>query len=173
MRYTVRAHSTGRITPPILSPTGPGPGASLAVSLDVRGYEIFTAYPLTALASEIKGEVYAANLGLLGKMAGAAAITSSDLAFETDGRVQLRTSLKALGVLGVYISALPELTIEDDFIATIQGQVIPVHTVSVSAVDAHVLEIDVEKAWEEMGLHPGWSNEVEIRVYFSIDHVEA
>ncbi|ROT39552.1 raffinose synthase Sip1 [Sodiomyces alkalinus F11] len=182
MRYTVRAHSTGRLTPPLTPSSssaapgpGPGPGSSsLAVSLDIRGYDIFTAYPLTTLVREAKGEVlYAANLGLLGKMAGAAAIVSSGLAFETDGRVQLRTSLKALGVLGVYLSALPELTIADDFIATIQGRVIPVHTVSVSAADAHVLEIDVEKAWNEMALHPGWSNEVEITVYFSIDHVES
>lgn len=50
---------------------------------------------------------------------------------------------------------------------TIQGKPIPVHTVSVSKIDKHVLEIDVETAWTEMDLEPGWSNEVEVRIYIN------
>lgn len=171
MKYIVRAHTSGRVS----QPASPGQGAAgssdlMVVSLAPGGHEIMTAYPLVAFDSETKGKVYAANLGLVGKMTGAAAIVRTDLSLEHDGKVQLKTSLKALGVLGVYISRLPELTIEDDFIATIQNQVIPVEAVSVSKDDAHVLEIDVEKAWRDMTLHPGWSNEVEVKVFFSIDH---
>lgn len=62
------------------------------------------------------------------------------------------------------------MTIGDDFLITIQNQVIPVHTVSISKSHDSVVEIDIEKAWHEMGLHPGWSNEVEITVIFAIDH---
>lgn len=183
-----------------MSPGDPGAtGADVMVALDVRGYEIFTAYPLSAFDCEGKGKIYAANLGLLGKMTGAAAIVSSDFELERNGKVELRARLKALGVLGaynskshvvyvqawgrtadslsanegIYVSKLPELTIEDDFIATIQGQVIPRDTVSVSKDDEHVLEIDIQRAWEEMALRPGWGNEVEVKVTFSIEHEES
>jgi hypothetical protein len=52
---------------------------------------------------------------------------------------------------------------------TIQEMGIPVETVSFSNSDKHVLEIDVEKAWNEMGLKSGWSNEVEVKVYIKIE----
>lgn len=169
MKYVVRAHSSGRITAPL----SPGLPALVLSSLDVRGYDILTAYPVESFESETRGRVYAANLGLLGKMTGAAAIMGSDFDLERDGKVRLTTSLKTLGVLGVYISALPDLTIKDDFIATIQGRVIPVQTVLVSKVDSHVLEIDVEAAWQELGLHAGWGNEVEVKIIFAIDHEDS
>ncbi|OHW93263.1 raffinose synthase sip1 [Colletotrichum incanum] len=170
MRYVIRAHSTGKVSQPI-SPSSAA--SSLTVSLDVRGYDIFTAYPLSSFDSEVKGKVWTANLGLVGKMTGAAAILNSDFMLRHDGKVELKTRLKALGVLGIYISKLPELTIGDDFLVTIQNQVIPVHTVSISKSHESVVEIDIEKAWQEMGLHPGWSNEVEMTVVFAIDHEEA
>jgi hypothetical protein len=71
---------------------------------------------------------------------------------------------------GIYISTLPKMTIEGDFMATIQGQAIPPETVSVSEADKHVLQVDLEVAWKKMGLKAGWSNEVEVKVYFAIDH---
>lgn len=54
--------------------------------------------------------------------------------------------------------------------ATIQGQPIPPHTVIVSKTSSHVLEIDIETAWKEMGLDAGWSNEVEVKVYFTLEN---
>ncbi|KAJ4297296.1 hypothetical protein N0V88_004214 [Collariella sp. IMI 366227] len=74
----------------------------------------------------------------------------------------------ALGVLGIYISALSELSVEDDFMVTIQGQPIPPHTVSKNSQDEHVLDVDIETAWKEMELESGWSNEVEVKVYFGL-----
>jgi hypothetical protein len=53
---------------------------------------------------------------------------------------------------------------------TIQGLTIPLSAVSINRNENHTLEIDVEKCWNEMGLQPGWSNEVEVKVYFSVDH---
>jgi len=60
------------------------------------------------------------------------------------------------------------MSVQDDFMATIQGQPIPAHTAGRCSHDEHVLEIDLETAWHEMGLRPGWSNEVEIKVYMNI-----
>ncbi len=70
---------------------------------------------------------------------------------------------------GIYISALPELSVQDDFLVTIQGQPIPPHTVSVNGQDKHVLDVDIETAWTEMGLKGGWANEVEVKVYFALE----
>lgn len=61
------------------------------------------------------------------------------------------------------------MTIKDDFMVTIQGQAIPPHTVSVSRSDKFVVEIDVETAWKEMSLESGWSNEVEVKLYFNME----
>lgn len=47
---------------------------------------------------------------------------------------------------------------------TILGKVVPIDTVSLSKVDEHVLEVDVEKAWRVLELEPGWSNEVGVKI---------
>jgi hypothetical protein len=70
----------------------------------------------------------------------------------------------------VYISVLPDLTIEDDFMVTIQGKPIPPATVSISVQDPHVVEIDIEAAWTEMKLDAGWANEVEVKLHFTLEH---
>jgi hypothetical protein len=49
----------------------------------------------------------------------------------------------------------------------ILGKVVPLHTVSISKVDGHVLEIDVAAAWKELDLESGWSNEVEVKIYIN------
>lgn len=164
--YVVRAHTTGLVTPPVRTDD---PASKLTVSLEERGYEIFTAYPLSPFDSESLGRVFVANLGLVRKMTGAAAIVSNELDLLENGRVFVHTSIKALGVLGIYISKLAKMDIEEDFMATINGQVIPPHTVSVSETSAEVLEVDLEKAWEELQLKPGWSNAVELKLYFKIE----
>lgn len=65
------------------------------------------------------------------------------------------------------------MSIEDDFMVTIQGQAIPPSTVSISKADKHVLEVDVEAAWKELALKASWSNEVEVKAYFTIDHFDS
>ncbi len=52
---------------------------------------------------------------------------------------------------------------------TIQGEAIPSHAVSVSKTDRRVLELDIETAWNDMGLVGGWANEVEIKIYFPLE----
>lgn len=47
---------------------------------------------------------------------------------------------------------------------TIHGRPVPRSTVETSIVSEHVLEVDVEKAWNDMGLESGWSNEIEVKI---------
>ncbi|KAG9245226.1 glycoside hydrolase family 36 protein [Calycina marina] len=168
--YIVRAHSSGLISPPIqVADTTP----LVFVSLPVRGYEILSAYPLRGFYNSNTGSTtWIATLGLLGKMAGAAAIVDNRLTKLENGRIVVDTHLKALGVLGIYISSLPETKWEESVIICILGKVIPIHTVSVSEADKYVLEIDVERAWKEMELSSGWSNEVEVNIYVNAEVID-
>lgn len=160
------------------------------VSLGIRGYDILSSYPLRGFYDEGKEETtWVANLGLLGKMAGAAAIVDNRITKLENQKIVIDTNLKALGVLGkefyvpslsgkkvlthligLYISTLPNLSWKDALMITILGKVIPVHTITVSKSDEHVLEIDIEKAWKELQLESGWSNEVEVKIYISPSH---
>jgi hypothetical protein len=183
--YVIRSHVSGLVTPPVQTTS---PSSLVTVSLDVRGYDIYCAYPLAVFHGETRGRFYLANLGLLGKMTGCAAVLHNTFQILENGRVFIDTNVKALGVLGkyyslgsvliqltqynsgLYISILPDLSIEDDFMVTILGQPIPPHTVKKGS--EYVVEIDVETAWNEMSLNSGWSNEVQVKVYFAIEKRE-
>ena len=134
--------------------------ALMDLKLEVRGWNILTAYPV--LGTGAQGEEIAI-LGLLGKMTGAAAVLGTPL-LESEaggGRVKVGVRLKALGVLGVYVSSLEEETWKERILVTIKDKVVPIGTVGVRG---KVLEVDVEAAWEEMGLVAGWANEVKVSV---------
>jgi len=45
------------------------------------------------------------------------------------------------------------------------GQPVPIGCVGISKTCGKVLEVDVERAWKEMGLDAGWSNEVSLEVF--------
>jgi len=97
-------------------------------------------------------------------MTGSAAVTGYDIYTEENGNLRLWTSLKALGVLGIYVSDLATRSVRDNFLVLIFGKPIPVGCVRKSS-DPHVLEIDVEEAWKVSGEKAGWSNEVSIEVF--------
>jgi hypothetical protein len=68
--------------------------------------------------------------------------------------------------IGVYISTLERLNIEDDFMVAIEDQPVALETVKASEDDNRVLEIDVEKGWEQLGLSSMPRNEVHVKVSF-------
>ncbi|KAK5171760.1 uncharacterized protein LTR77_003396 [Saxophila tyrrhenica] len=143
--------------------------AMVELELDTRGWDILSAYAVRSFKP--KGhEVKVAMLGLLGKMTGSAAVTGCDMYVETNGRLRIWTSLKALGVLGIWMSNLKSVSI-DGFMVIIFGQPIPAHCVTKmedigdNDSDAGVLQIDVERAWRQMDLKAGWSNEVSLEVF--------
>lgn len=96
-RYVVRAHGTGRVTPPL--EVG-APTSMLTVSLGVKGSDVLCAYPLTVVDSRTRGRVLLANLGLAGKMTGCAAVLRTDFGLRENGRLLVDATVKALGVLG-------------------------------------------------------------------------
>lgn len=53
---------------------------------------------------------------------------------------------------------------------TIQGEAIPPHTVSINKTESRLLAVDIETAWNEMGLDSGWSNEVQVKIYFTLEN---
>ena len=100
--YIVRGHRTGELTPVLkLS----GPRAVLSLEISIKGWEILSAYPVRSF-SPSEGEdgdnkaIKVAVLGLLGKMTGAAAVLSSEMWMEKNGRLRISSSIKALGILG-------------------------------------------------------------------------
>lgn len=166
--YIVRAHTTGEISRSMRLDTET-PVVSLEV--EVKGYEILSAFPLHSIPHSSTpdcdpsfGTTKIATLGLLGKMTGPAAVLSSTSKVLENGKLHTSVTLKALGKLGIYISNLQSKSLEDDILIMMSGKVIPVHTVTISS-EAPVLEIDVEKAWDEMGLEPGWGNEISVEVF--------
>ncbi|KAI0517125.1 raffinose synthase Sip1 [Xylaria bambusicola] len=166
--YVVRSHYNGKVA---IVRDSESRQAHLGITLQRRGYDIFTAYPLTHLDTDSNGRISTASLGLIDKMTGAAALIVSHFEFLPTGMVFCTTRLKALGILGLYISDLPHMSIKSDFMITIQGLPIPFHTVTVDERDDHVLTVDIQTAWSEMGLNSGWSNEVEVRINFDAEHV--
>lgn len=98
--YVVRAHSSGLISKPIQVVD---PNSLLQISLGIRGHDILSAYPLRGFFDEKKEETtWVANLGLLGKMAGAAAVVENNITKLENGKIVIDTHLKALGVLGMF-----------------------------------------------------------------------
>lgn len=179
-RFVVRGFGTGEVW----GPWGVGEEeARVVLGLGERGWEILTAVRVFEVRTGRFGAVEVAGLGLVDKMTGCAAMVEAP-GYEVVGtRVVVETRLKALGVLGefalcvllvgvfaddgigVYVSTLPEMTVEENVMVTIQGQIVPAHTVQVDKRDAHVLVVDVEAAWKELGLEPaGWRDEVTVAV---------
>ena len=164
--YIVRAHSTGEVSRSLrLDSEIP----VVSLEIDIKGYEILSAYRLRSfelhsMSTQTSTSTKVAILGLLGKMTGAAAVTSYDMKLENSGKLQIEVSLKALGLLGIYISSVHEMSVEKDFLITISETVIPMHTVRI-CIEKPVLEIDVEKAWGEMKIQPGFSNELTLKIF--------
>ncbi|TVY20953.1 putative galactinol--sucrose galactosyltransferase 6 [Lachnellula arida] len=97
-RYIIRAHTSNKISTPL---SLRGSKTSHLRSLDVKGYEILTAYPLQTILHPIKkAAVDISVLGLLDKMTGAAAVRHSTTHVNGNGLV-LRVVLKAMGQLGL------------------------------------------------------------------------
>lgn len=215
----VRSHRTGACSS-VLNAKGEDADV-FAVQVDGRGWDVLSATPVFRAGDD----VYAANLGLVGKMTGGAAVVSTTwssrsatstttnnsngkhtngqtnghanghsnghthLASEKNGTnaiettnasrpsLTIKTSLKALGTWGVWLSHT-NINIENDTFITLQGRAIPLECVSMKSGKGEeskgeggegvVLEVDLARAWKEMALAPGWGNEVAVegRVWF-------
>ena len=183
--YIVRNHTSGQVTKPTAAKNR---NAFVYLDLPVAGWEILSAFPLQSFELDRQhdadgpADISIANLGLLGKMSGAAAIVNTDSYIDREtGRLRVWTSLKVLGTyggsnfvpgitslanrcVGLYVSDLKKRSIQDDFMAVIFGRPIPVDCVKINDADENILEIDTVKAWKATDSHAGWSNEVAVEV---------
>ncbi|KAL4878471.1 raffinose synthase or seed imbibition protein Sip1-domain-containing protein [Aspergillus karnatakaensis] len=157
--YIVRAHSTGHIADALTE------SSILSTSLDVRGWEILTAYPVHSINFKNDLPTQVSILGLLGKMTGVAALLSSDVYVESNGRLRVDVALKALGVLGIYFSDFGRWDVDGDFMVMVSGRAVP--RGAVWREGGKVLAVDLEGAWGEMGLQAGWGNEVRVSVFLN------
>ena len=101
--YAVRAHTSGKVSPPMKLSGRTRAEAVVCVDLPVRGWEILSACPLRHFNfgyRAISQPISVAVLGLLGKMTGAAAVIRSKAELLEGGRVKVSVDLKGLGVLG-------------------------------------------------------------------------
>ncbi|KAF2022040.1 glycoside hydrolase family 36 protein [Aaosphaeria arxii CBS 175.79] len=166
--YVLRSHKTGKVTLPRAAKDN---SSYARVDLLKQGWEILSAFPAQTFTLKRShegkgpGEVTVANLGLLGKMTGGAAIVNTDSYVDQEsGKLRIWTSLKSLGTYGLYISDLKQRSIEDDFFALVFGRGVASHCVKINETCENVLEIDLDRAWEESGSKADWSNEIAIEV---------
>ncbi|KAI6375383.1 hypothetical protein MCOR25_002951 [Pyricularia grisea] len=93
--FVISRFSTGEMITPANRET------VIEIGLEEGGFEIFTAYPITKL-----GGLAVATLGLVGKMAAAAAVSRVSYSEYRDGfipaGVEVSVSMKALGTLGIF-----------------------------------------------------------------------
>lgn len=179
-KWIVRSHMTRRVTSPI-HPSDPiQPDNLLQCTLAIRGYDVWSALPVHSFKLPGSGSsLDIALIGLLGKFTGACAIiessfnlteSTSDTQSQTGPRLKVHVQVKALGVLGIWLSDVQSSSRKvDDLMVMIQGRPIPDHVVRFNTEHvpegSGVLEIDVEAAWKEMDLEPGWNNEVGLDVF--------
>ncbi|KAL4929930.1 putative raffinose synthase protein Sip1 [Aspergillus undulatus] len=154
--YIVRAHRSGKIADALTA------SSTVAIRLHKKEWEILTAYPAHLFTLKDNTTTNIAILGLLGKMAGVAALVNSGVYIGTNGRLKIDVALKALGVLGIYFSNLPSWDIDEHFMVLISGKPVPRKTVWKE--DRKVLAVDVEEAWKGMELSAGWGGEVWVSV---------
>jgi len=203
----VRSHRTGTCSSPLQSV---GHNADVfAVQVDGHGCDVLSASPIYR-ADGLSRKLQVANLGLLGKMTGGAAIletrytvrsasasaqaeaaedadeaTSKAITSRAQGRDSLviKTSLKALGTLGLWLQLVETkaINIDEDVMVLLEGRAVPRHCVSLASSQgeqvertavgqaateqAQVLQIDLAAAWDELGLKARYANEVDVAVY--------
>ncbi|CAK4033528.1 glycoside hydrolase family 36 [Lecanosticta acicola] len=156
--YVVGSFLSGEVSQPMQRRE---PTALVGLELETAGWDVLSAYALRRFRVQ-KQDVGVAMMGLLGKMTGSAAVSGLDIYVEENGRLRIWTSLKALGVLGLYLTDLPGRSVAQDMMIMIFGKPIPVGCVK---KHKQVLEVDVERAWKESGEEAGWSNEVSIEIF--------
>ncbi|KAI0995554.1 hypothetical protein K3495_g12625 [Podosphaera aphanis] len=164
-QYLIRAYKSGHISDPL----NINKDVLIYTSIDASGYDILSAYPINKLSAK-NNEIFIANLGLLDKMTGIAAITGCKIAKLETKRILIETSLKALGILGLFISSstLDNILSREKFMITIFGKTIPGFTVKINQVNKCILEIDTFAAWKEMGLRSDNSDEIVIKCIFEL-----
>jgi hypothetical protein len=160
-KWIVRSHVSKRIKGPTCPTLLSSADMLVQATLGIRGYDIWSALPVHRFRVHER-DVEVAIIGLLGKMTGACAIVEST--FKNEGaRLKIGVQLKALGVLGIWVSDIGSRTV-DPFMVMLRGMAVPPERVKID--DEHsVLEVDVQGAWKDLNLDAGWNNEVTVDIF--------
>lgn len=160
--WLIRSHQTGEIGL-VVSCSRPDEAVE-AVTVPGGGWDVLTARPVVSVKHPGNSSpVRVADFGLLGQMTGAAAILSSTATFETS-RLQLKTSLKALGTWGFWVDQ--KMGPVGDSLVLIGSKPVPVECVHIPGNG--MVEVDLERAWNEMGLSSGYSNELDVTAFVKL-----
>ncbi|KAF2224573.1 raffinose synthase or seed imbibition protein Sip1-domain-containing protein [Elsinoe ampelina] len=169
VEYIVRDYE-GAVSSPMTVGLEGKKGGVVKVDLNWRGWAVLSSHPLKTFEQR-HGESKVAVLGLVGKMTGIAAVLAYDVYREEVGRIRMWVKLKAVGVLGVYVSSLPSKSVEENVMVLMGGTPLPRENVRVSVHSDQVLEIDYEKLWKEDRERAvktyTWGNEVSLEVFIS------
>ncbi|KAI9662662.1 MAG: hypothetical protein M1831_002705 [Alyxoria varia] len=166
------------------------PDAIFATTLEGHGWDILTATPIHFLTPQIETtsntsrerSIRLSNLGLLHKLTGAASIISTSASLDQPSeRARITTTLKALGVWGVWTDRR-DVDIDGEVMVLLEGRAVPRACVevgsdhsgageaeSVEGKGGSVLSVDLGSAWREMGLRSGFRNEVNVEMFVSLD----
>lgn len=164
--WIVRAHRTGHV----------GGVMSLAraaeavegITVDGYSWELLTARPVTTMSTSEGKRVRVADFGLVGKLTGAAAILHSSAELTSIGpKVQVKTTLKALGTWGFWLdlSSSSKIDLKESLIF-LADQIVPFHCVK---MDEHgLILVDIDRAWKELGLTARYNNEVNVEALIKL-----
>ncbi|KAK9454575.1 raffinose synthase or seed imbibition protein Sip1-domain-containing protein [Dipodascopsis uninucleata] len=136
----------------------------MIIRLGYSQWDIFTACPLALVKTRFK-TIKVGAIGLTDQIVGPAYIVRQNLSVPNKGRAVLDIDVKAFGILGVYISDL-SLTLDsiNGLLVTIQGEVMPISAIS---TEGDLLQMDLKKSWDELGLESKWSNEIAVRIFIT------
>lgn len=195
--FVVRRFDTGA-----LFPANRPNRRMITVSLDPRQCAVLTATPIqTVIVESHHGIVHfeSSNLGLLKHVLGANAILSSSSTIVPDvptsttadrplkkhksdmfiPRLQINTTLKALGKLGIYLSSpsMNALSLENDVLVLLNNAVVPMEYVTLTRLpqatnimnqEAVRLTINMLSAWRDLGLNAGYRDEANVRIFVTL-----
>ena len=168
LKWIIRSFQSGRMAGPILPTLPLTPDQLLKGRLGIRGYHILSARPVHQISLASQNQLEVAVLGLIDKMTGGVAILESQFSAVDGGkRARVTVHLKALGNLGVWVGQEVQ---RGDMMVLLKGKPVPESRVKIENVDGVdagpvMVSIDLEAAWDEMKLDPGWNNELWVEVF--------
>lgn len=170
-RYLIRSHQTSDFIALIDVTQKAGRAELVYAGLPAHGYEILSAHPVHRIAagSGSTKSVDVAVLGLMGKMTGAAAILATAVSATQEGGLHISTELKALGVLGLWVSGLESLSPSSVVRVMMAGKKLDekwtrVERISGGEESAALVEIDLLGAWRHMGLRGASGDVLDVEV---------
>ncbi|KAI9894781.1 MAG: hypothetical protein M1814_002138 [Vezdaea aestivalis] len=159
--YIVRAFSSKSVTNVF---QGGSNEALTSIALDMRGWEILTSFPVHSAGKYTKFAI----LGLIDKMTGAAAIVNSEVddipaPHLKKNAFSISVTVKALGILGIFVSNLKQKSIKDNFMVAVQDLRVPLQAVGIDG-QHNILTIDLSRVWRELDLQGDYDGHLTVKI---------